>query len=137
MDVNVSLRSAQRMDGDTETTKMAARGTLELLPNGAKLRYTETAQDGGAAVTVTVRDAQVVIERRGELSSQLLLEEGKRHPCRFETPYGRMILHTQAKRLAFSFEKSAGILQAVYTLDMSGACTEQEIEIRIKEVSQC
>ncbi len=137
MDVRVSLRSVQRMDGETETTEMAAHGTLELLPEGARLCYTESPQDGGAAVTVTVRGAQTVIERRGEISSQLLLEKDKRHLCRYETPYGRMILHAQAHRLAFSFEANTGILQAAYTLDINGGYTEQEIEIRIKEVSLC
>lgn len=137
MDVSVSLRSVQRMDGDVQTTEMTAFGTLEQLSDGARLRYTESLQDGAAAVTVTVRSGQVVIERCGELSSQLLLEEGKRHLCRYETPYGRMILHAQAKRLAFSFSGTAGTLQAVYVLDMNGAYTEQEIEIGIKEVSQC
>lgn len=137
MEVSISLRSVQRMDLEEEVTELAALGTLELLSDRVKLYYTEAAQDGGAVVTITVRGAQVVIERRGEISSQLLLEEGKRHVCRFETPYGRMVLHTQAKRLAFRFEKNAGTLQAAYTLDMNGGYTEQEIEIRIKEVSPC
>ena len=137
MDVTISLRSVQRMDGDTETSTMTACGTLELLPDGAQLCYTESPQDGGAAVTVLVRGGQTVIERRGEISSQIVLEEGRRHSCRYETPYGQLTLHAQARQLVFSSEESTAFLRAVYMLEMSGAYTEQEIEFRIKEVSPC
>ena len=137
MNVKISLRSVQRMDGDTQTTTMTAHGTLELLEDGARLCYTELPQDGGAAVTVLVSGGKTIIERRGEISSQIVLEEGRRHSCRYETPYGLLTLHAQARRLAFSNEGDTAFLQAVYLLEMSGAYTEQEIEFRIKEVSPC
>lgn len=137
MNVNISLRSVQRVDGETQTSEMIASGTMERLSEGMRLCYTESPQDGGATVTVTVRGAQTIIERRGEILSQLLLEEGKRHLCRYETPYGKLILHTQAEQLMFSDIGQTAILRAVYTLEMSGAFTEQEIEFRIKEVSPC
>lgn len=137
MDVDISLCAIQRMDGDTDTTTMTARGTLELLSDGARLSYTESPQDGGAVVTVLVRSGQTIIERRGEISSQIVLEEGKRHACRYETPYGLLTLHAQARQLVFSNEGSTALLRAVYLLEMSGAYTEQEIEIRVKEVSPC
>lgn len=137
MQVTISLRAVQRMDGDTETTTMTARGTLERLSDGVRLSYTESPQDGGAAVTVLVRGGQTIIERRGEISSQIVLEEGRRHSCRYETPYGLLTLHAQARRLEFSNEGSTALLRAVYLLEMSGAYTEQEIEIRVKEVSPC
>lgn len=137
MEVQISLRSVQRMDGDTETTEMTARGTLELLSDGARLYYTESPQDGGAAVTVLVSGAQTIIERRGEISSQIVLEEGRRHRCRYETPYGLLTLHAQAQQLVFSNVENTALLRAVYLLEMSGAYTEQEIEFTIKEVSPC
>ncbi len=137
MNVTISLRSVQRMDGDTETTEMTACGTLDVLEDGVRLCYTESEQDGGATVTVLVRGAQTIVERRGEISSQIVLEEGKRHACRYETPYGLLTLHAQAKQMMFSNVGNTALLRAVYTLEMSGACTEQEIEFRIKEVSPC
>lgn len=137
MNVTISLRSIQRMDGDTETAEMTARGTLDMLADGARLCYTESPQDGGAAVTVLVGHAQTIIERCGEISSRIVLEEGKRHACRYETPYGLLTLHAQARQLVFSNVGNTALLRAVYTLEMSGAYTEQEIEFRIKEVSPC
>ena len=135
MKVRISLRSTQTIDGETATSEMTAYGTWEPQSDGGQLRYVESAQDGGALVTITVCGGEMVIERRGENSSRLLLEEGKRHVCRYETPYGNMTLYTEAKRLLFSDLKNAAILRAAYTLDINGACTEQEIEFRIKEVS--
>ncbi len=137
MNVIVSLCSVQRLDDDTETTEMTACGTLDTLADGARLCYTEPPQDGGAVVTVLVSNTQTIIERRGEISSKITLEEGKRHDCRYETPYGLLTLQAQARQLVFSNVGDTAFLRAVYTLEMSGACTEQEIEFRIKEVSPC
>ena len=137
MKAQISLRSAQTIDGETDTNEMTAYGTWERHGDGARLRYTESAQDGGASVMVTVCGTQMVIERCGEISSRLVLEEGKRQLCRYETPYGNMTLYAEAKRLLFSDLEHTAILRAAYTLDMNGAYTEQEIEFRIKEVSQC
>ena len=137
MKVQISLHSAQTIDGETDANDMTAYGTWERLPDGWRLCYTESEQDGGASVTVTVCGGETVIERRGEISSRLRLQEGKRHECRYETPYGRMALHAEAKRIFFSDAEDTAVLRAVYTLDLNGACTEQEIEFRIKEVSQC
>lgn len=134
MNVDITLHTVQVLDGETEETRLTARGTLEQRKDGVLLSYTEPE---GAAVTVTVRPSQTVIERHGEVHSQLLLEVGKRHLCRYETPYGRLMLHTQAQTLQFSFENGTGCLQAAYLLDMNGAAIAHQIEIRIKEVSPC
>ncbi len=137
MKVHISLRTAQTIDGDTTVNEMTAYGTWERQLDGARLCYTESERDGGAVVTVTVRGAETVIERCGEISSRLILQEGKRHECRYETPYGCMILHTKAKRVLLSDCGDTAILRADYTLEMNGAGAEQEIEFRIKEVPIC
>ncbi len=135
MQVTVTLTAVQTVDTETERTEQVAQGQYECTADGFRLQYTEPPQEDGtsAAVTVTVRGEQVVIERRGEMVSQLLLEEGKRHLCRYETPYGRLVLHTRTSRLAVT-EWS---IHAVYALEMQQAHTDHEIKIRIKEVSQC
>ena len=136
MNVHVSLRLVQRIDGEQAETELTALGTLEHLEDGVRLTYTEAPDDGGADVTVTARGAQLVIERRGEISSRMILEQDRRHLCRYDTPYGSLSLSTQAQKLLVADWGNTVLLQAVYTLDMNGACTEQEIEFRIKEVSQ-
>ena len=137
MEVHVSLCSVQHLDGEQTRTELTARGTLERSDDGVRLTYTEAPDDGGAHVTVTVRGTQTVIERRGEISSRMILEQNKRHLCRYDTPYGQLSLHTQATKVVFTDKGNTALLQAAYTLDMNGACTEQEIEFTIKEVSPC
>ncbi len=134
MNVDITLHTVQVLDGETEETRLTARGTLERREDGVQFSYTEPE---GAKVTVAVRPSTTVIERHGEVHSQMLLEVGKRHLCRYETPYGRLMLHTQTEQLTFSFENGTGYLRAAYTLDMNGATTAHQIEITIKEVSPC
>ena len=134
MNVEVTMTSRATVDGECEETTLQAVGTWERTDEAITLRYTEAE---GADVCVTVRPTQAVIERHGEVHSQMLLEEGKRHLCRYETPYGRLMLHVQATRLRFAADGEGGRLQAAYTREMSGAQTQHESEITIKEVSPC
>ena len=137
MKVRILLRSIQTENGETASSCLTARGTLDLTADGAKLCYTESEKDGGAAVCITVCGNQTEIDRRGEVSSHLVLENGKTHPCPVQTPYGSFEVCATALALKFLFEKSDGLLVAEYTLDTNGADTRRRIEIRIKEVSPC
>ncbi len=137
MDVSISLRAVQTMDGETDETRMQAVGTLEQTANGVQLTYTEAAADGGARVSVLLRGDHVMIRRQGEISSQLWLEPQRRRECRYETPYGSMRLYATGRSASFSFAEGKGCLTVAYALEMNGAVTEQAIEIRIKDVSLC
>ena len=105
---------------------------MEETENGWHLCYKEPSEDG-ADVSVTIRDKQVVIERRGETVSRMILEAGRRHLCRYDTPYGNLNLYTNTTVLAVTPMR----IEAVYALEMNGGYTTQEIEIAIKEVSEC
>ena len=139
MQVTVTLRTVQTMDGESERMEQTACGTLDFLDSGVKLQYQELPQDGedGAVVTVTVRGDQTVIDRRGSTVSQILLETGKRHICRYDTPYGRLMLHTRTSRLSSEFVGGNGKISAAYALEMNDMQTDHEIEIQVKEVSPC
>ncbi len=136
MQVEVTLIAVQTMDGESNRTELTAVGTFEKTDDGVKIQYCEPPQEGedGAAVSVTVRGTQTVIDRRGSTVSQMLLEAGKRHLCRYDTPYGRLMLHTRTSRLSWNGENA---LYAAYALEMNDMQTDHEIEIRIKEVSPC
>ncbi|MBQ9964795.1 MAG: DUF1934 domain-containing protein [Clostridia bacterium] len=136
MQVTVTLTAVQTMDGESNRTEQTMAGTLEKTNDGVVLQYREPPQEeeDGAAVTVTVRADRVVIDRRGSTVSQMLLEAGKRHLCRYDTPYGRLMLHTRTSFLSWD---GVGVLRAVYALEMQDMQTDHEIEIRIKEVSSC
>ncbi len=139
MNVTISFCSAQTVDDERTETAFTTTGVLEMTSDGKKLCYQEPPQEGvaGADVTITVRGTKLLIERRGETTSQMILEKNKRHICRYDTPYGRLILYTIASYVAFDFQEGAGQLTARYTLDMNHAVTAQEIEIQMREVIPC
>lgn len=132
MTVEVAFRAVQTIDDESTETVWTARGTVETTENGWHLFYTEPSEDG-ADVSIMVRKKQVVIKRRGETVSRMILETGHRHLCRYDTPYGKLNLYTNTTALTVTPTR----IEAVYLLEMNGGYTTQEIEIAIKEVSEC
>lgn len=139
MNVTIIFRSAQTVDDERTETVFTTTGMLEFVPDGARLCYQEPPQEDapGATVTITVSGTKAVIERCGEIHSRMILEQGKRHACRYDTPYGQIRLYALANDICFDFKGNAGWLKSRYTLDMNGALTAQEIEIQMREVVPC
>ncbi len=134
MNVRVVFNGKQTADGETAHTSFVAAGTLDLVPNGTKLCYTEE-QD--ATVSVTVCGGQVLLMRRGETTTRLVLEQGKSHPCRVSTPFGVFEITARTVVLQTEFTAAGGVLRAQYTLDTGGGETQHELEILVEEVPTC
>ena len=137
MKVSIAFCAVQQMDAEREETRFHADGTLEQTADGAQLRYVEPADAGGAAVELHIHGDRAVIKRRAEVSAELIVEPNKRRMCRYQTPYGQLVLHTVGRYCRFTFDNHTGTVALGYALEMNDALTEQTIEIEIKEVSLC
>ena len=138
MNITVAIKGIQRMDGEAADSYVFAEGTLEHLPHATRLTYTEKGTDGeGDAVTVlTVSPKHVIIRRRGDTSSCLILKKGERRENPYHTPYGTFSLGVTAHRIDWETREHGGRLLLSYSLDMNGSpASENELEITFKEVS--
>lgn len=84
---------------------------------------------------ITVDKRRVVIERKGKLSTSLLLEKGRRNACLYETPYGAIPLETEADSIdALTVDRNIHIRVAYRLLQgsMTISCT---VGIRMEPVS--
>lgn len=133
MNVKVTVRSVQTMDGETEETVFETDGEYEKAENGARLSYRQTDENGTVNTVITVKET-VCIERTGVLSSRLILEKDKPHLCPYGTPYGTFSLGVTAKEIQNFLTADGGTLRLVYRLDAGGAPIENDILITVKEV---
>ncbi len=133
MRAQITVKGIQHMDGETAETLQQAAGILRQSPGGMTLTYKQE----DTVTVVTVSSEQIIIERRGEYSSRLILETGKTHSCPYGTPYGSFMLGVTARKITNELQENGGRLTLAYELDMgSGMTTDHEIEILVKEVSQ-
>ena len=127
----VTVCGTQYVDGESDRTEQRAVGTLESKGQALCLSYA----DEESQTTLTVARDKIVIDRRGETASVMMLQAGITHLCDYQTPYGAFTLGVTAQRVDNRLTEHGGVLNAAYRLDMGGGSTQNEIEIIVKEVS--
>ncbi len=74
------------------------------------------------------------IDRKGEMSSHLLLEERVRHECLYSTPMGQMFIGIFTDKISCDVDEHGGEITAAYQLDFNTAVVSyNEFYISIKE----
>ena len=130
MRVEVTVVGRQTTDDETAQTTLTAHGILRKDGDAVIITYTEP----DAKTVITFSENTATVERRGELSSCLILQPAVTHLCDYHTPYGTMTLGVTASSVQWS--ETTGVLRLRYTLDMGNdMVTHHDLEIIVKEVS--
>lgn len=135
LDVWISITGVQTLDGESDIIELTTAGKLETAAEGYRLSYEESPVTGldGAVTTLHVGPGQVLLERSGALNSLLVLEPGKRHQSRYETPYGSLMMGVHTEALEVDLDESGGTLAFVYTTDMNGiAAGRHEVRVAVR-----
>ncbi|MEG2016389.1 MAG: DUF1934 domain-containing protein [Oscillospiraceae bacterium] len=76
--------------------------------------------------------------RTGSYTSELIIEQDKRHACHYSTPYGDFMMGIYAKRVDSDMKSSGGTLSFEYTIDFnSDYASKNQLTINVKEIPQC
>ena len=133
----ISIIGTQMIDGESDKVEVLTTGEYEEKDGEKIIRYVEYSAEDPSRKTdteVIVKDsALLTITRKGELSSQLVLEKGRRHQCHYRTVVGDMMIGVFTSLISDSLSPLGGELNASYTLDFFGdAVSENEFYINLK-----
>lgn len=135
MKVWITITSVQTLADETETTRLHTQGQMERDKDAWLLTYRESAESGmaGAATCIRASADSVDIRRTGALNSRLLLEEGRRHVCRYDTGYGVLPLGVHTHRVENRLEEAGGHLRLRYSLEWEGGtAAQQELLLQVQ-----
>lgn len=124
--VMLSIRGVQHYDDqDPDTIELLTEGELEPSGNGWRISYQETELTGLAGTTTTfeVQHDQVILERKGALSSRMVFEEGKRYDSLYQVDAGAFMIGVCARRIRWKFSETRGYLDVFYKIDIEGSAT--------------
>ena len=134
--VSLSVRGEQYFEGvDPNETELLTEGVLEVLENGLRIAYDETALTGmeGTTTTFLVTDTQVVLTRTGRVNSQMIFEEGKQHTSLYETPYGELPIDIQTSSLRHNLSQRGGVMDIKYAIAVDHTVTGRNcFKLRVK-----
>lgn len=120
---------------EEETIIVTTDGFFEGDGKNFTLSYSEGGELKGSETTLQVENGgeSVKMTRRGEYTSQLFLENKKRHMCIYSTPYGQMQMAIYTNYIISDVTEKGGSLEMDYIIDFGNQITENHMMIKIWE----
>ena len=145
MDKNVilSIRGQQVYDKEEpEVTELVTEGTLIPGEDGRfTLRYQESELTGleGTNTTIAVETGRVTILREGQVNSQMVFQEGRRHLTMYNTPYGTLAIGVNTRHMKVDLDETGGSIEINYALEVDHAVAGEnlfQIYVRTRNIPQ-
>ena len=135
--VLIKVKGVQGIDGDNTVIELVTEGTLRRFENEYTITYTEEQTVEGSktkTVLIVKSDNTVVLERRGDLNSRLVITKGERNNCLYAMPQGTLSLGIYGKEVKSNLTESGGTVKMVYTIDANlEPISENTVEIFVEE----
>ncbi len=136
-DVVISIKGMQNYEGeDSDTIELVTEGRLTRDEGGYTLSYQESELTGleGTLTTSQVEGEQVTLMRVGEVNSQMVFQEGRRHLSMYNTPYGAMAIGVNTRRLLAELNDQGGDIEIDYAIEIDHAIAGRNMfQIKVKE----
>lgn len=136
-DVLISIRGIYGSEDEQDVIELFTTGQYYKRGGCFYISYEESELTGfeGSKTTLKVEEERMVTLRRsGKTSTQLIVEQGVRHQCHYDTGFGDMLVGVQGNRIKSSLTDAGGNLEIRYSLDINTMySSENEMYIHIKE----
>ena len=136
--VIISIRGTQTLDDNPpETVELITEGRLiDCGEEGYTLTYQESELTGleGTLTTFQVEQGRITLMRIGEVNSQMVFEEGRRHLSMYDTPYGALAIGVNTRRMRSSLGEHGGDIEIDYAIEIDHAVAGQNLfQINVRE----
>lgn len=135
--VILSIRGQQTADNaEPEVIELVTEGTLTNHRDGKySVCYQESELTGleGTQTTIQVEGTSVSILREGQVNSQMVFEEGRRHLTMYSTPYGALTMGVNTRRMKVDLDETGGEIEIDYALEIDHAVAGENLfQIRVR-----
>lgn len=137
-DVILSIRGQQIFDnGEPEVTELVTEGLLSCDGDDEyTLSYQESELTGleGTLTTFQIEKGRVTLLREGQVNSQMVFEQGRRHLSMYNTPYGALSIGVNTRKMKVDLGESGGEIEINYALEVDHAVAGENLfQISIRE----
>lgn len=135
-DAVIRIVSMQRTENGDNAGEMTVAGTISYENEKVLIEYIENNEETGPEeTTITVAENNIVsIVRKGQFSSEMMVEKSVRHHTFYSTPYGELTMGIYGNQVDWSKDDNGGVLRMKYSLDFNnGFVSENTMKIYIEE----
>ncbi len=135
---SMQLRSIQYDEDEKLETLLDTEITYTIEEDNERvIRYIETGMEGMGKCEMQLRispENRIMIMRSGAYQTNLVVQEGKKHFCHYETPFGTFAVGVWAKFVENALTDDGGKLRMRYTVDANSTLlSDNEIILEIKQ----
>lgn len=135
-DVLINIKGISVVDGEQDVIELFTTGHYSRQDDAFVITYDETEATGfeGSQTTLEVWPTRVVMQRIGQASSQLVIEQGVRHQCHYNVGVGEMMIGVSGRLVKNTLTERGGNLYFAYALDINSMeASENEMYIHVEE----
>lgn len=137
-DVLIKIVGTQTADGDSDVVELLTTGSFYKKNDSYFILYDESEVTGFGGSRTVLRyeegNRRVTMTRSGASQSQLIIEEGRRHQCNYDTGYGNLTIGISCSHLSSSLTEEGGDIDFGYSLDINSALTsENKVHVVVGE----
>lgn len=135
----ITVTGIQEVDGEKDKIEVTVTGDYVEKNGHRYIKYKEyDAEDPNICLdtAVKVEDNKVSIIRMGDRPSRLILEQGVRHQCHYNTVMGDIMMGVYTSSIENNLTDNGGDLKAKYELDFFAdlvSTNEFHINVKAKE----
>lgn len=129
--VIISIKGRQLYaESSPDEMELVTSGTLKRDGAGGYIvSYAETELTGleGTTTRLHVDGGRVTLLREGNVNSQMVFEEGRRHLSMYETPYGALSIGINTRRMRSTLGEAGGDLEIDYAIEIDNLIAGQNL----------
>ena len=138
--VIISIQGRQSFeDQEPEVIELVTEGQLSQDgEDGYTLSYQESELTGleGTLTTFQVEPNRVTLLRVGEVNSQMVFEEGRRHLSMYNTPYGALAVGINTRKMRTELNAAGGSIEIDYAIEIDHAVAGENLfRIQVRQKS--
>ncbi len=139
-DVIINIKTEQRVGDNTDTIDFTTDGRFGIKDGSYFISYDESELlevEGAVKTTLYIKsENSVVMQRKGDYQSRMVIEKGVRNNCFYVTPMGELTLGIFGEKVKTSFSENGGSISMNYTIDTnSQLLSRNKVNISVKEVN--
>ena len=136
--VIISIKGKQLYaESSPDEVELVTAGTLkEDGAGGYTVSYQETELTGmeGTTTRLHIHKGRATLLREGNVNSQMVFEEGRRHLSMYETPYGALSIGINTRRMRSTLGESGGDVEIDYAIEIDHALAGHNLfHINVRE----
>jgi len=137
--VIISIKGMQAYEGTgDDSIELVTEGRLlDCGEDGLSLSYQErelTGMEGTLTTFQVEKNGRITLLRMGEVNSQMVFEEGRRHLSLYQTPYGDLSVGVLANKVKNTLNMSGGELEIDYAIEIDHILAGQNLfHIKVRE----